>query len=264
MQVKLSEFFGNTSFRSINDVQKLSKIRTLHLIFDGLETSPDLTFLKWFNHLKTLSFDRLPDGKLLLPDCNSLHNLKAFSVFNLKSGFDEVGKLINLSKLSISGFEAPDLQWLSGLNSLETLDIGGCKLDSLFGIQYLPIHELFLTEIAPPLFDLCPLADLIRLNSLRLIRIHSLEVFPDLSRLHHLQKITLYKMNKLSDVSNLKKCRSLASLRIGECPKIKPLQLELLKDHTTLRQVSYELHSKRKGAALRKLLPEHIYIVGHL
>ena len=213
---------GNSDLPAVTDLTPLSGLTKLEMLEIPAEVK-SLAPLAGLTELQSLNLYTRNGNSSYYPltDIGALSGMTKLANLNIGLGdvkdLSPISGLANLTELYLYGnFDCPDLQFLSGLTKLRTLQItpyngeGAATLSSLKGLENLTeLRELSIYGTGN-LTDVEPLANLTKLTQLRLPQQSNSEVL-DLGGLSGLTKLQDLQIN--SSVASLEPLRSLTDLR---------------------------------------------------
>ena len=219
-QLEIHNYSQDTVF--VTDLTPLAGLTRLQILSIPAEVK-SLAPLAGLTELRSLNLYTRNGNSSYYPltDISALSGMTKLASLNIGLGdvkdLSPISGLANLTELYLYGnFDCPDLQFLSGLTKLRTLQItpyngeGAATLSSLKGLENLTeLRELSIYGTGN-LTDVEPLANLTKLTQLRLPQQSNSEVL-DLGGLSGLTKLQDLQIN--SSVASLEPLRSLTDLR---------------------------------------------------
>ncbi len=253
---------GNSDLPAVTDLTPLSGLTKLEMLEIPAEVK-SLAPLAGLTELRSLNLYTRNGNSSYYPltDISALSGMTKLANLNIGLGdvkdLSPISGLANLTELYLYGnFDCPDLQFLSGLTKLRTLQItpyngeGAATLSSLKGLENLT--ELRELHVNGPgnLTDVEPLANLTRLTTLSLpYRDYSINEPPalDLSGLSGLTGLQDLRVN--SSVVSLEPLRGLTDLRSLQINADWQNPVESLEPLSGLEKLSnLHVYPLRKGA----------------
>ena len=252
---------GNSDLPAVTDLTPLSGLTKLEMLEIPAEVK-SLAPLAGLTELQSLNLYTRNGNSSYYPltDISALSGMTKLANLNIGLGdvkdLSPVSGLTSLTELNLYGnFDCPDLQFLSGLTKLRTLQItpyngeGAATLSSLKGLENLTeLRELYVNG-SGNLTDVEPLANLTRLTTLSLpYRDYSINEPPalDLSGLSGLTGLQDLRVN--SSVVSLEPLRGLTDLRSLQINADWQNPVESLEPLSGLEKLSsLYVYSLRKG-----------------
>ncbi|WP_373960342.1 COR domain-containing protein [Vibrio gigantis] len=267
----LSELFlaYDNSLKSLSQIKNLSKLTKLKLEYcNNLEDISCISELKNLEDLEIASCGKVED----LEELDSLSNLKTL---NYSSNHDyhiekveSIGRLTNLTSLTVSAFKVKNLDFIKNLSSLKNLFIFNCihledidaitcfnKLEKL-SLEHCPkiknidiisrsstLNELRIhLDSNALLFDLTSLASLTSLKSLSLYEDSTSEI-NGIEKLRNLESLTLFckNVNDITPIAQLKKLTHLNARLSLECNSI-----HIIEGLTNLNKLALYINSNNQ------------------
>ena len=253
---------GNSDLPAVTDLTPLSGLTKLEMLEIPAEVK-SLAPLAGLTELRSLNLYTRNGNSSYYPltDISALSGMTKLANLNIGLGdvkdLSPVSGLTSLTELNLYGnFDCPDLQFLSGLTKLRTLQItpyngeGAATLSSLKGLENLTeLRELYVNG-SGNLTDVEPLANLTRLTTLSLpYRDYSINEPPalDLSGLSGLTGLQDLRVN--SSVVSLEPLRGLTDLRSLQINADWQNPVESLEPLSGLEKLSnLHVYPLRKGA----------------
>jgi hypothetical protein len=205
--------------------------------------------------LEYLSLGATRSSKPSLAPLEGLTGLRQVVLEGHERDFEAVGSLSRLERLTLRSYTLPDLESLTGLDALWSLDLklgGTTHLAALPRIGRLKYLELWMIR---GLSDLSVLTELTELQYLFLQALVNVKALPSLAPLTRLRRVQLYTMKGLTDLTPVSEAPALEELVAVAMQHLEPEAFECFVGHPTLRAASAGLGSDRKNRAVASLLP---------
>jgi Leucine-rich repeat (LRR) protein len=191
-------------------IEHLADLENLDELYIGIFSLESFDFLSSLpSSLKSLTLGPTKSKKPHLKELGRFRSLRKLGLAGQQNGIAIVADLRGLEQLSLRAISTPNLDYVSILPSLWSLDIllGGIRnLSAISGKK--SINYLELCRIRE-LSDVTVLSSLVGLQYLDLRELRNVTDIPDLSRLTKLRKLVLDNMKGLKDVSAIGKVPAL-------------------------------------------------------
>ncbi len=191
-------------------VEHLAALENLEELHVDIFSLQDFDFLSSLpSGLKSLTLGPTKSKKPLLKALGRFHSLRRLCLAWQQNGIAVVADLEGLEQVSLRGISTLDLDYVSSLPRLWSLDIllGGIRNFSAISgkgsIKYLELCRI------RELSDISVIYSLVGLQCLDLRELRNVTDIPDLSRLTKLRKVVLDNMKGLKDVSAIGKAPAL-------------------------------------------------------
>ena len=212
---------------------------------DGLRHAPQLESL-------VIGATKRP---MALSVLGRLPNLKRLYIEGPHRGYEVIGELVALEKLTLRSVTVPDLSIALPLKMLRYLDI---KLGATRDLRLLPqIGRLEYLELwlVRGLTDVAPLAEVTTLQHVFLQALRQVTLLPSFARSAELRRVDLETMKGLVDLAPLAEAPNLEILNLIDMGHASPEILRPFVAHPTLRAGIWGFGSERKNVAAEQLLP---------
>jgi hypothetical protein len=179
-------------------------------------------------------------------------SLKTLYLERQQQGIEVLAQLSRLERVTLRSISTENLEYLSSLPHLWSLDIklGGIQdfsaIENKESIKYLELWQV------RGLSDLRFISSLTGLQFLFLQSLRSVIEIPDLSRLTRLRRLHLENMKGLVDVSAISQAPALEDFRHVAAQNIHPNQYDDLLNMTTLKRVRVGFGSRKKNVAFEE------------
>ncbi|MBS7565750.1 hypothetical protein KHS38_15180 [Mucilaginibacter sp. Bleaf8] len=197
--------FSADSLRKTKGIEVLTGLKGLESLTIGIYELDNFDFLDGINPgLKQLSLHRTQSKKPSIDKLTRFVNLEELYLEGHFKGIASVNSLKKLKKITLRSISTPDLNYLTGLEELWSVDIklGSIKnfdaLSSLPNLKYLEMWQV------RGLTDLSFVANLTALQNLFLQSLPDVKELPNLDRLYKLRRIYLENMKGLQKLDPLK------------------------------------------------------------
>jgi hypothetical protein len=236
----------------IEHIAALENLEELHVNIFSLESFDFLSSLP--SGLKSLTLGPTKSKKPHLKGLGRFRSLRTLCLAGQQNGIATVADLQGLEQVSLRRISTPDLDYVSSLPQLWSLDIllgGITNLSAISGKESIKYLELCRIR---ELSDVSVISSLVGLPYLDLRELGHISDIPDLSRLTQLRKVVLDNMKGLKDVSAIGNAPALEEFLHVAAQGFLPRQYEdLLKKHS-VRQVHVGFCSKRKNEQFEALV----------
>jgi hypothetical protein len=236
----------------IEHVATLEKLEHLRISVYNLDS---FDFLKQIpDGINSLSLGPTKSKKPRLDYLSRFQFLSRLGLAGQQRGIEVLSDLMNLEDLTLACISAGDLNYISKLPRLWSLDIklGGTKnLSAIAGKESIKYLELWQIR---GLADLGVVSSLRGLQSLFLQSLRNVSTIPDLSRLSKLRKLYLENMKGLKDVSAIFHAPALEDFIHISAQNIPPEKYNDLMNMPTLRHVLVGFGSKKKNEEFEQLV----------
>lgn len=243
--------YGHRTYSSLEFLKLLGKVRHLQLDLFELEDASGLRFLR--PDLSYFGFGATRK-KHSIAALERLTHVRDLWLEGHTKDFEVVSQLTSLQRLSLRSIRLPNLNALTSLRLLESLDLklgGASDLSALPQVGRLRRFEAWLVR---GLSDLTPIARVRTLRTLFLQALKGVSELPGFSALTELARVHLETMKSLTDLAPLASAPSLEQLLLIDMRHLSPDSLRPLVGHPKLRGVTIGLGSKRKNDAARAVL----------
>ena len=211
-------------------------------------------------HTESLSFLSLGEfnkKSISLMPLSGLSELSSLSLVRNKKDFDVIAGLSGLRDLSLTGYQAPQLESVSGLSNLENLYLGFgsfSHLEPLTTLRHLNSLEVLWVK---GLNDMRAIEALSGLEFLGLNTLKQVAELPALAKLPQLKSIVMETMNGLTSLSGLKGCQ-VQELAIMHSRLDAHLFEGLLSSLPELQRFLVALASKKEEEIVRRAMPNEM------
>ena len=236
----------------IEHLAALENLEELHISVFSLQDFDFLSLLP--SGLKSLTLGPTKSKKPHLKALGRFHSLCGLCLAGQQSGIAVVADLKGLEQVSLRGISTPDLDYVSSLPHLRSLDIllGGIRnLSAISGKESIKYLELCRIR---ELSDISVISSLEGLQSLNVRELRHVTNIPDLSRLTKLRKVVLDNMKGLKDVSAIGKAPALEEFLHIAAQGFRPKPYWDLLNKPSLRQAHIGFCSKRKNEEFEALV----------
>jgi hypothetical protein len=236
----------------IEHTAALENLEELHVDIFSLESFDFLSSLP--SGLKSLTLGPTKSKKPHLKGLGRFRSLRKLCLAGQQNGIATVADLQGLEQVSLRGISTPDLDYVSGLPQLWSLDIllGGIRnLSAISGkdsIKYLKLCRI------RELSDVSVISSLVGLQYLDLRELRHVTSIPDLSRLTKLRRVVLDNMKGLKDVSAIGTAPALEEFLHIAAQGFLPRQYEDLLRKPSLKQIHVGFCSERKNEQFEALV----------
>ena len=236
-------------------IEHLVALENLEELNVGVFSLQDFDFLSSLpSGLKSLTLSPTKSKKPHLNGLGRFHSLRRLCPAGQQNGIAIVADLKGLEQVSLRGISTPNLDYVSSLPHLWSLDIllGGIRnLSAISGKE--SIKHLDLCQIRD-LSEINVISSLEGLQSLDLRELRHVTNIPDLSRLTKLRKIVLDNMKGLKDVSAIGTVPALEEFLHIAANGFAPRTYWDLLNGPSLRQAHVGFGSKRKNEEFEALV----------
>lgn len=238
----------------IEHLAALEKLEELHVGVFSLQSFDFLSYLP--SGLKALTLGPTKSKKPHLKGLSRFHSLRRLGLAGQQNGIATLANLQNLEQVSLRGISTADLEYLSSLPALCSLDIllGGIRsLSAISGKESVKYLELCRIR---DLTDISVISSLVGLQWLDLRELRNVIEIPDLSRLTKLRKLVLDNMKGLKDVSEIGRAPGLEDFLHVAAQGFLPRPYWDLLNKPSLRQAHIGFCSKRKNDEFEALVKQ--------
>jgi len=188
-----------------SNIEAVAYLPQMESLGVGIFDLTDFSFLEQIDpeHLITLYLQATRSKSPQITEIKRFQNLKKLGLEGQQKGIGSIAHLHKLEELVLKSVTVPDLNFLTGLERLWSLDIslGGTKnLSALRGSSQIKHLELWRVL---GLADLSPISEMMGLQNLFLQALNHVEELPDLSRLTALRRISLDAIKNLRGIDPL-------------------------------------------------------------
>ena len=236
----------------IEHLAALENLEELHVDVFSLQNFDFLSFLP--SGLKSLTLGPTKSKKPHLKGLGRFHSLRKLCLAGQQNGIAVVADLQGLEQVRLRGISTPDLDYVSSLPRLWSLDIllGSVRnLSAISGKE--SVKYLGLCRIRE-LSDISVISSLAGLQCLDLRELRNVTDIPDLSRLAKLRKVVLDHMKGLKDVSAIGKAPALEEFLHIAAQGFLPKPYWDLLNKPSLKQAHVGFCSKRKNEEFEALI----------
>jgi hypothetical protein len=229
-------------------LEHLSSFEQLEELSLGIHSLENFDFLSSLpRKIKSLTLGPTKSKKPRLDGLDRFQSLRKLCVAGQQNGIGVVGELQTLEEVSLCRISTANVEYVSKLPQLWSLDIklGGIEsLSAIAGNEKIKRLELWRIR---GLSDIGVISSLIGLQYLFLQELRNISSVPDLSRLTKLRRLYLENMKGLTDVSAIRLAPALEQFIHVAAQNIELEQYMDVLDMPTLREVLVGFGNNRKN-----------------
>ncbi len=250
--------------RSIGDtegvscIRHLSKLELLSLSISSLDTFEFLRDLEP-EGLVEFSLGETHSKKPSLKVLEHFPQIETLYIEGQSKDVEAIGALRRLKDLTLRSVTAKNLDFLSGLSELWSLDIklGGTRnLAALARSKSIKYLELWLIRKLDDQ-DLEPIGHMEGLQYLFLQALRNVRRLPDMTRLWNLRRLKLWELSGLESIESILTAPALEELIQAPAFNWQPEQYAPLLNTGRIRAMSLALGNKKKSAKFAEMLLQH-------
>jgi Leucine-rich repeat (LRR) protein len=238
-------------------IEYLSALEQLEALSVGIYNLESFDFLVAIpNGIKTLSLGPTKSKKPRLDSLVRFQSLNKLCIAGQQQRIEALAELQTLEDLSLRRISTPDLDYISRLPRLSSLDIklGGIRnLSAIQGKASIKYLELWRIR---GLSDITVISSLTGLQYLFLQDLRNVISIPDLSKLTKLHRIYLENMKGLEDFGAVSTAPALEDFIHVSAQNVSPASYKGLLAMPTLRQVRVRFCSQKKNQEFDRLVAQ--------
>lgn len=238
-------------------IEVVSKLENLEILGIGVNNLENFDFIEDINsELKELSIHKTKSKKPRINSISRFEKLEFLYLDGQQKGINSLNQLKNLKRIVLRSVSTKDLNFLSDLIKLWSVDIklGGVKnFDALETLENLKFLELWQIR------GLNDLSFISKLNSLQNLFVQSLKQlskFPNLNNLKKLRRIYLEDLKELKDLSSITLAPSLEEFIYISAQNLTPQDLISVLKNTNLKSILCGFGSEKKNNEFNLLAKE--------
>lgn len=239
-------------------VEHISSLQGLKSLIIGIYGLDSFRFLETLpDHLKHLSLLATSSKKPDLKYITRFTGLKKLFIEGHTKGIENIASLVDLETVTLKSISTTDINYLSTLRKLWSLDIklGGIRdftaIEGMGNIKYLELWQIRGLE------NIAFISSLVGLQNLFLQSLPHVQSLPSLVRLKKLRRISLHNMKGLTDLSTLGQAIALEEFILTDGMKQVPSQLMPLLSLPNLKSAIAGFGSDKKNAEFEKMLRQY-------
>lgn len=246
--------FSADCLRSAVGIQYLASLAKLDELCVGIYDLEDFDFLGLIPPgIKSLSLSSTKSKKPRLDALARFHSLRKLYLEGQQQGIEVLSRLSTLEEVTLRSISTRNLDYMSGLPRLWSLDIklGGIRdFSSIANKESIKYLELWQVR---GLSDLSFISSLTGLQYLFLQSLRNVATIPSLSALSKLRRLHLENMKGLKDVRAILSAPALEEFSHFSAQNISPEQYKDLLQMPTLKSVRIGFGTRRKNEAFAGL-----------
>lgn len=235
-------------------IETVVSLKNLEFLGVGIFNLENFDFLNDVNiDLKHLSLHQTYSKKPQINIISRFNQLEYLYLEGQSNGIESIKALENLQKVILRSVSTANLNYLSGLKQLWSVDIklGGIKdftaLKTLPNLKYLEIWQV------RKLTDISFITDLIPLQYLFLQSLPNIIALPELNKLINLRRVYLENLKGLKRLDSLKTAPALVDFIYALAQNQEPENLLSALENKSIRNVSCWFGSEKKNNHFKHL-----------
>jgi hypothetical protein len=239
-------------------VEEIAAIPQLESLSVGIFELKDLRFLEDVSpNLTTLGLGVTRSKKPSLGPLSRFRSLKELYLEGHSKEIDVISDLPELEDITLRSITTPDLEFLSNLRKLWSLDIklGGIRdFRGILGKESIKYLELWQVR---ELLEIDVVSTLPGLQNLFLQSLPKITKFPQLVKSDRLRRIVVENLKGLTDFTPLQSAPALEEFALLDGKQQTPTQLLPVLNNPSLRRICAYFGSDRKNNEFRQLSDAH-------
>lgn len=242
-----------TSLASLDNVELMYGLEELSFYRFEPEVLELLKAIKPDN-IKNISIESNLSKGYNIEFITKFYNLKSLSIEGPCKGVEAIGKLHDLEELVLRSISLPNIDFISNLSKLWSIDIklGGIKdltvLSQLPHIKYLELWQI------RGLSDIAFISDMTELQNLHLESLINVHEFPSFEKLKKLRRIRLMNLKGLKHFDELKSAPNLQDFYYTMTNQHQAEDLLPVLQNPSLKNVYVYFTSDKKNKAFNELV----------
>ncbi|MFA6087394.1 hypothetical protein [Mucilaginibacter sp.] len=240
--------------RNAKEIEVVTELKNLETLGVGIFELDNFDFLYEINPgLKELYLQQTRSKKPKIDAIARFVHLEELYLEAQSKGIDAVNTLKKLKKITLRSISTPNLNFLSGLNQLWSVDVklGGIRdfnaLKSLQNLKYLELWQV------RELSDISFISDLIALQSLFIQSLPNVEELPGFNKLNKLKRITLDNLKGLKRLDVLRTASALTEFIYTMAQNQEPENLLPALENKSVKSVFCMFGSDKKNNRFKEL-----------
>ncbi|WP_129716052.1 hypothetical protein [Pedobacter sp. SYP-B3415] len=240
--------------RNAKEIEVVTELKNLETLGVGIFELDNFDFLYEINpNLKQLYLHQTRSKKPKIDAIARFVNLEELYLEAQSKGIDAVNSLKKLKEITLRSISTPNLNFLSGLKELWSVDVklGGIKdfnaLKSLPNLKYLELWQV------RELSDITFISDLTALQHLFIQSLPNIKELPDFNKLNKLKRLELENLKGLNKVDSLRTASSLTEFIYTMAQNQEPENLLPVLENKSVRSVFCMFGSDKKNNRFKEL-----------
>lgn len=250
--------FSADSLMSAVGIENVILLNSLEVLGIGIYDLVSFDFLDKVNtNLDELYLYNTASKKPNIKSIGRFKQLKYLFLEGQSKGIEELNNLKNLEQIVLRSISTSNLEYLSGLPKLWSIEIklGGIKefnaLKTIPNLKYLELWQV------RNLNDLSFLSDLTQLQLISLESLKNVSSFPNVENLKFLRRVMLENMKGLKEIKNLKFCLNLEDFIFYSANNFTPRDIKPILENPNVKNVSCWFGSKKKNNDFKELAKKY-------
>lgn len=250
--------FSADCLMDANGIEVVTELNNLEELGVGIYNLDNFDFLENINtNLKELYLQKTKSKKPNISCISRFTELKYLYLEGQQKGIESVNELKKLEKIILRSISTKNLDFLSNLNELWSVDVklGGIQnFDALTTLPKLKYLELWQVR---NLSDLTFISKLVKLQNLFIQSLKQLDKLPDFKNLNSLKRISLENLKGLNNLDSLKDVPNLEEFIYVLAENQEPENLIPVLENKNLKSVFCKFGSDRKNNCFDQLAKEY-------
>lgn len=240
--------------RNAKGIEVVTELKNLETLGIGIFELDNFDFLYEINpNLKQLYLHQTRSKKPKIDAIARFANLKELYLEAQSKGIDAVNSLKKLKEITLRSISSPNLDFLSGLKELWSVDVklGGIKdfsaLKSLPNLKYLELWQV--REFSDITFN----SDLTALQHLFIQSLPNIKELPNFNKLNKLRRLEFENLKGLNKVDSLRTASSLTEFIYTMAQNQEPENLLPVLENKSVKSVFCMFGSDKKNNRFKEL-----------
>lgn len=250
--------FSADCLMDANGIEVVTELNNLEELGVGIYNLDNFDFLENINgNLKELYLQKTKSKKPNISSISRFTELEYLYLEGQQKGIESVNELKKLEKVILRSISTKNLDFLSNLNELWSVDVklGGIQnFDAITTLPKLKYLELWQVR---NLSDLTFISKLVKLQNLFIQSLKQLDKLPDFKNLNSLKRISLENLKGLTNLDSLKNVPNLEEFIYVLAENQEPENLIPVLENKNLKSVFCKFGSDRKNNRFDQLAKEY-------
>ncbi len=239
-------------------IESVIKLKNLEMLSVGIYLLDSFEFLNEINpSLKSLYLYSTKSKKTKIHSISRFTELEELYLERQENGIEEISKLKKLKEIVLRSISTNNIDFLTGLNNLWSVDVklGGIKsfnsLEKLSNLKYLELWQI------RGLSDLSFISNIVSLQNLHIQSLSYVEKFPNLEKLINLRRISIENIKGLNNFESLRHLPSLEDFILTDGSSQKLESLIPVLENPNVNDVSCYFGSLKKNIQFAEMVSQY-------